>query len=211
MTGTSDADKIDGGGGNDTVNGGNGADTIDGGAGNDTLNSQSGGDTYLYGAGSGNDTIAENTDSGVTDTVKLVGLNIADVSFGRTGENLLITITATSEVLTVQNHFSSTTNGIEQLVFADNTIWNRTDILLHVPAITGTSGNDTLYGTSSDNVFNGGLGNDTIRSSSGRTSTSMRRATAATCSTRSRDRPAKSTPCGSPTSMPATSRSPARA
>ena len=86
VNGTSDDDKIDGGGGNDTVNGGNGADTIDGGAGNDTLNGQSGGDTYLYGAGSGNDTIAENTDSGVTDTVKLVGLNIADVSFGRTGE-----------------------------------------------------------------------------------------------------------------------------
>jgi len=167
ITGTSSADKIDGGGGDDTINAGSGNDTLDGGAGNDTLNGQDGGDTYLYGTGSGNDTIAENNDSAPVDTVKLSGLNISDVGFSRTGDDLYITITATGEQLKVTNQFVSAAKGIEQLVFADNTTWSRTDILLHVTPITGTSGADTLNGTSSDNSFNGGLGNDTIRSGGG--------------------------------------------
>src|SRR5205823_1882400 len=107
--------------GNDTISGTNDADTLDGGAGNDTLNGQAGSDTYIFGAGSGNDTISGEWDSSATDTIKLTGLNPADVTLTRSGQNLVIAINATGETMTVSGHFYGTSNGIEQIAFADNT------------------------------------------------------------------------------------------
>jgi Ca2+-binding RTX toxin-like protein len=150
----------------ETIDGTTDADVIDGAGGNDTLRGGGGGDTYLLGAGSGNDTVIENTDGAATDKVKLLGLNAADVTLGRTGTNLIVTINATGEKLTVQDHFSSTTNGIEQLVFADATVWDRTAIASNAP-FRGSAGNDTIFGTSGNDTFVGGLGDDTIRSGAG--------------------------------------------
>ncbi|WP_281286181.1 calcium-binding protein, partial [Methylibium rhizosphaerae] len=50
-------DTLQGGVGADALNGGNGNDTLEGGAGNDTLSGDAGADTYLFGLGSGQDTI----------------------------------------------------------------------------------------------------------------------------------------------------------
>src|SRR5204863_4399969 len=69
--------------GNDIINGTGDPDTIDGQGGNDAINGGAGGDTYIFHVGSGNDTITENSDSGATDTVRLVGLNPVDVTLGR--------------------------------------------------------------------------------------------------------------------------------
>jgi Ca2+-binding RTX toxin-like protein len=152
--------------GNDTLNGSSEQDTIDGGAGDDTLNGGAESDTYLFGAGSGNDTIGENTDSGATDKVKLVGLNPADVTLGRIGQDLTITINSTAEKITVVGHFWGTRDGIEQIVFADGTTWDRTTILANA-WIQGTSGNDTINGTSDPDTIDGGAGNDTLNGGAG--------------------------------------------
>jgi Ca2+-binding RTX toxin-like protein len=152
--------------GNDTLNGTFDPDTLDGGAGNDALNGGAGGDTYIFGVGSGIDTIGENSDSGATDTVRLVGLNPSDVTLGRSGNDLVVGINATGEQVTVVGHFFGTFNGIEQIVFADQTVWNRADIALQAP-VTGTSGNDSLTGTSGDDAFLGGLGNDYLQGNEG--------------------------------------------
>ena len=52
-------DELFGGGGDDELDGGKGSDTLDGGAGNDILTGGSGGDTFIFGPGSGNDTITD--------------------------------------------------------------------------------------------------------------------------------------------------------
>ncbi len=152
--------------GNDTVNGTGDADTLDGAAGNDTLNGQAGSDTYIFAAGSGNDTISGEWDSSATDTIKLVGLNPADVTLARVGQDLSIAINATGEKITVSGHFYGTSNGIEQIVFADNTTWDRATILTHA-WIRGTGGNDTLNGTNDADTLDGGAGNDTLNGTAG--------------------------------------------
>ncbi|MEC1773991.1 calcium-binding protein, partial [Schinkia azotoformans] len=53
-------DVLHGGAGNDSLYGGYGNDELDGGAGNDYLEGSSGNDVYLFGRGSGQDTIYDN-------------------------------------------------------------------------------------------------------------------------------------------------------
>lgn len=165
ITGSGSADTIDGGAGNDTLNGGSGADTIIGGLDNDTLLGGAGSDTYLFGAGDGSDLIDEAGSSVDVDTLKLIGLNVADVTVSRSyspnTNDLIVTINATGEQVRVDQHFNSTTYGIEQIEFADSTIWDRSQMLANA-WIRGTEGDDTITGSSSTDVIHGGAGNDTI-------------------------------------------------
>lgn len=66
LAGDSGDDTLLGGAGNDALVGGSGADRLDGGAGNDTLTGGSGGDIFVFGAGTGRDTL---TDFGGDDVV----------------------------------------------------------------------------------------------------------------------------------------------
>jgi len=109
--------------GNDTLNGTSDPDTIDGLAGNDTLNGAAGSDTYVFRVGSGNDTISGEFDSGATDTIKLVGLDPADVTLSRNGQDLAVRINSSGETITVVGHFYGTGDGIEQIAFENGTIW----------------------------------------------------------------------------------------
>ena len=95
-------------------------DTIDGRGGNDTLIGHAGNDTYLFGVGSGNDTVVEGAaaSDGSGDSVKLVGLNLADIQIGRSGNDLVLKILSSNESLRIQNQFSGD-NGIETFIFAD--------------------------------------------------------------------------------------------
>jgi Ca2+-binding RTX toxin-like protein len=84
---------------------------LNGGAGNDYLVGGNGDDTYLFGVGSGNDTINEYGNGygyyGGTEQVVFTGLNKADVSFSKGGAgNLVATIKSTGEALTIENGFS---------------------------------------------------------------------------------------------------------
>ena len=95
------------------------------------------------------------------DTVRLTGINPADVSLSRFGNDLYITLTATGEVLKVQGHFGGTTSGIEQIRFADNTIWDRAQIAATAWFI-GTSAGETIDGASTDDTIDGRGGNDIL-------------------------------------------------
>ena len=85
LQGNAEANYLEGLEGNDTLLGGAGDDVLDGGAGNDALyggssgyasNAGAGNDTYLFGEGSGQDTIHDyDTTAGNSDTIRLVGLN----------------------------------------------------------------------------------------------------------------------------------------
>ncbi|MCK1331317.1 hypothetical protein IVB57_23620 [Bradyrhizobium sp. CW9] len=144
----------------DTLNGFATADTLDGGAGGDTLIGGDGGDTYIYHVGSGNDVIQESGADSGTDVVKLVGLNASDVSFGQSGDDLFIQIKSSAEVLRLQGQFNGT-NGIEQVLFADGTRWDRAQIA-NASQLVGTGGNDSVTLPADGATIDTGAGDDTL-------------------------------------------------
>jgi Ca2+-binding RTX toxin-like protein len=89
LSGNDGDDKLFGNQGNDTLNGDNGNDLLDGGTGKDTLNGGNGDDTYIYKLGYGEDSI---TDRYGMNTIKLIGINLSDVSSKKQGNTLKLSI-----------------------------------------------------------------------------------------------------------------------
>ena len=162
--GTGD-DNLKGQKGNDTLNGEEGNDKLDGGAGIDWLNGGAGNDVYIFGRGYGQDHIyAYDGTANKRDLIKL-GTNIAstDVSLSRNFQDLVLTINGTDDTLRVYNYFMDNATGgyqIEQIKFADGTIWNIDTIKTMVN--TPTDGDDTLEGDENNNTLDGKAGNDFI-------------------------------------------------
>lgn len=130
LIGAAGNDILYGGAGNDSLNGGAGADRLDGGIGNDILNGGKGNDIYIFDRGYGQDSITD-TDStaGNFDQI-LFGNTIApsDISVSRVGYNLIFKINGTTDKLTCTNYFYGTARIIEQMKFADGTMWDKTAI-----------------------------------------------------------------------------------
>ncbi|MEA2879899.1 MAG: hypothetical protein QOF14_5095, partial [Hyphomicrobiales bacterium] len=155
--------------GADTLNGSGGNNTLDGRGGADLLKGAGGSDTYLYRAGDGNDTIQEEGPGGDVDKLKLIGLNASDITLGRTGLDLFITVNATGETIRAINHFDGTFLGLEQIVFADGSSWDRTAIQANAwfrgtddaETITGSNGPETIDGRGGDDILRGQEGSDT--------------------------------------------------
>ena len=155
--------------GNDTITTGSGDSVIVGGLGNDVLTGGAGADTYIYRSGDGNDRIVEDSATGA-DTLKLMDLNAADIRLTRSGSDLLVNDLLTGQVIRIDYHFFTGTTGngygVETIQFANGASWNRADIAANT-WIYGTSGNDTLSGTSGADRFYGGLGNDVLTGGGG--------------------------------------------
>ncbi|MEX5575622.1 calcium-binding protein [Pseudomonas lijiangensis] len=170
LNGDEGNDLLQGGAGNDILYGGNGNDVLDGGAGNDRLDGGAGDDTYLFGKGSGQDTIyyANESRAGKVDTIKLVDLNAADVSVARDGYDLVVRINNTTDSLRVVYHFmSDATAGyqIDRIEFADGSFWDQSAIKAQV--LTSTPADQTLTGFASDDLIDGGAGDDTLSGAAG--------------------------------------------
>lgn len=152
-----------------TLTGGAGNDRLIGGAGNDLLIGGVGDDVYGFGTGDGMDQI-DNTatdNATATDTIEFgSAITSTSLALSRVIDDLFIKVSAT-DGLTVKNYFA--TGGaqkIDQLRFADNTIWNQATIELKA-APAATSGADTLTGTAGNDVIHGLAGNDTISGGAG--------------------------------------------
>jgi serralysin len=103
--------------GNAAVNGlwgGAGDDTLIGGAGNDTLTGQDGADTYLFGRGSGRDSIWNSDTDGGADHI-LFGANIAadQLWFMHSDSDLVVGILGTGDRATVKNWYSDVANQLD--------------------------------------------------------------------------------------------------
>jgi hypothetical protein len=120
-------DLVVAGGGNDYVTGGAGNDLLEGGLGDDRLYGEAGNDVYLFRRGDERNRI-EDADftAGNQDTLRF-GNDIlpADVMVRRKGDDLVLTIENTQDMATIGNYFrdDSTLNLIEQIQFADGTLW----------------------------------------------------------------------------------------
>jgi Ca2+-binding RTX toxin-like protein len=159
--------------GNDTITGFNVGDMLRGGVGNDSIFGRDGDDTYIYARGDGNDVVTEDAGAGF-DTLMLEGLNPSAVSLARIGNDVRVIIAESApgagnggSILLKDSVNDWLSQGVEQIKFADGTIWSRADIRAALISTAGTAGNDVINGSSSADVIAGGLGNDTINGGSG--------------------------------------------
>ncbi|WP_156951840.1 cadherin domain-containing protein [Bradyrhizobium sp. WSM1743] len=161
ITGTQDIDFLQGTSGDDEVVGGGEMDLLLGGAGSDI---------YRYAAGDGDDYIMD-YDGGAADVDVLAfdDLNPGDFKLRASGTDLYIDRQgALPSTITIVNQFAeNTSEGIEEIHFADGTVWNREQLLEALQTVRGTNGDDELYtkaqqinGEWQPTVFVGGHGND---------------------------------------------------
>ncbi|MBJ3591097.1 hypothetical protein JGC56_08045 [Salmonella enterica subsp. enterica serovar Saintpaul] len=134
LNGNRGNDDVYGGAGNDYLDGDVGDDLISGGTGNDTLKGYYGSDTYLFNAGDGQDIITEGySHSGEVDTLCFgEGLRATDAVIQRTGKDLVINFTGSSDSVTVKSFFRDSKSQVEHITFTDGTDWLVEDILNHV-------------------------------------------------------------------------------
>ncbi|MBA3512303.1 calcium-binding protein [Sphingomonas sp.] len=190
LSGLDGDDSLDGGNGNDTLNGGNGHDaliggqgddTVDGqygndvligGTGNDTLSGGGGNDTYIFARGDGQDIVREyvNFYSGKQGSDAIVfaaGIAPADVTVTQAGNgaDLVLTIAGTTDQITIDDTMISGDHRIEQVQFADGTVWTHAQLVQMSIAIN--AGNDTFYGSYDGESIDGGAGNDTMFANAG--------------------------------------------
>jgi len=170
LSGGNGNDILIGGGGNDTLYGGANNDILDGGAGNDFLRGDAGNDTYLFGRGSGQDTVSNfDTTVGRRDIIQLAdGINQSDIAVSRSGSDLVLSIIGTTDTLRVSSYFNGDgTAGyaVDAIQFADGSGWDIATVKNKV--LQGTAGNDTLSAYAAGSVLSGLGGNDTLYGSSG--------------------------------------------
>lgn len=124
-------------------------------------------DIYQYSRGDGKDTLTDQGSSTRGDKLTFVNITSSEVQTSRAGQDLLLTLSTTDQIKITGYFNTFGSNKIETIEFANGVSWTDKD-LLNAP-IRGTTGNDTLQGTSSffDHlIFNPGKGNDTLKGGS---------------------------------------------
>ncbi|MGX5800447.1 Ig-like domain-containing protein [Bradyrhizobium sp. Arg314] len=174
--GTSYSETIIGSTAKDWITAGPGDDVITGGLGDDHLegdslpmgeNPREGSDTYVYNSGDGNDIIVDRDIEGSgVDKLVLADLNAGDVALAKISLNvddenwapledrlnLVIVDKATGERIEILNQFAGNESGIELIQFADNTVFDRADILQIIA--NGYPGYNFAPMTVADDLYN---------------------------------------------------------
>jgi len=173
-----------GGAGNDYLSGGAGNDIMDGGAGDDILHGGTGNDTYIFRRGTGTDYVYEYNSGDAGDVIYVGDFITADnITARRSKRDLVLTIIDSGDQMLVTNWFSNESSRIEQIKFADGTVWGVDEIKQKVleatpyddyiagyetdDVLTGVAGNDSLYGDDGNDTLDGGSGNDLLDGGTG--------------------------------------------
>ncbi len=159
---------------NNIILGNSASNVLDGGAGNDILNGEEGADTFFLGVGSGQDIVADTTQTGAVDTIQIAAaLAPSDVMVFQRGGDVTLALNNTTDELTIANFYGFSNQEFKQVRFADGTLWNEAE--LRARAVTvgetisgaganetliGSAGHDVLIGNAGDDALAGGLGND---------------------------------------------------
>jgi trimeric autotransporter adhesin len=178
---------------NESLSGKKGNDILDGGAGDDYLTGGDGADIYLFGRGSGRDTIY-NKDTDVENTQPEIlrlkpGVTENDIIVRRQWYDLVVSIRGTTDQVTVQSFFdrdSFVTEGaaIDLIQFENGLTWDINTIRIKVleategldtiigndtiaDVIDGKAGNDFIYGLNGNDILIGGLGSDELHGDDG--------------------------------------------
>ncbi|WP_270934250.1 calcium-binding protein, partial [Falsiroseomonas oryzae] len=145
------------------------ADRIDGGLGNDRLEGMSAGDTYVFAAGHGIDTVL---DTEGDDRIEFQNLLSGDIEFSRTALDLIMTIRGTGDRIVLENQYvreGQQQYAVELFQFGDRTLvftdFNPEDIdLVGTGAgetIAGSNFAETIDSRGGDDVMVGNDGGDT--------------------------------------------------
>ncbi len=162
-------DIIYAGEGEDTIEAGEGSDTLTGGKGNDRLIGGRGSDTYIFSRGDGTDTIEEDRNTWSNDKNSIVfqeGITQEDITLVREGNNIKIRVyskdkqSIDNEII-VKDGFMENESRMDNIRFADGTIWNKEKIEEIGKTIRGTQENDLISGYSWDERMIGNQGDDT--------------------------------------------------
>ncbi|MES2662639.1 MAG: calcium-binding protein, partial [Pseudomonadota bacterium] len=187
LYGGNDNDALNGNEDDDSLDGGAGIDILDGGAGNDYLTGGAGADIYKFGKGSGQDSIYNYDSDNSVDVLQLgAGILTTDVTLIRESDDLLLKLNNSTDYVRVSAYFyqdAASDYAINQIEFADGTIWTPTIVKTKVQTATanddtlvgyagadtlsGLDGNDTIYGQAGNDTLNGGTGNDTLQGDPG--------------------------------------------
>ena len=146
-----------------------GDNVLIGGKGDDGVDGKDGNDIYIYRSGDGHEWLNDTGPATDTDTLILTDLDPSDITLNRNGDDLLIVVTATGAIIEVNDFFKlwgTASNGIEQIRFADDTVWDRDDIKANT-VFTGSPGNNTITDSAQDDVIHGLGGNDYIKIGAG--------------------------------------------
>jgi Ca2+-binding RTX toxin-like protein len=157
IIGSSVANRLSGGAGNDLINGADGDDYLDGGTGNDRLTGDAGTDVFGFNdLGSGNDVI---TDFTAGERIDLSGIHLADWAtlqpyMSQSGANTVISFyyNSTPQTITIENTALASLTAADFIFDSAGTPAN----------VTGSLGDDLLFGGAGNNSINGSLGADTI-------------------------------------------------
>jgi Ca2+-binding RTX toxin-like protein len=185
MDGGAGDDALYGGSGKDILLGGVGRDSLHGGSGDDVLSAQGGGgyanggpgdDTYLFDRGDGLLTVdlrsvtlasGDVWESNV-DVVRFgAGIAPEDVvaSFSMTRGRLSLGLAGSSDAIELRGWQDSNSSQIARFEFADGTVWTADTIPFQF--IAGTDGDDVLTGTAGDDAIFGRRGNDVVSGRAG--------------------------------------------
>ncbi len=130
------------------VRGNDAPNVLDGGAGDDSLQGSGGADTYLFGRGSGRDIVFDSGSASEIDTIQLdSAVAPADVEVYRRDYDLVLVIAGTTDEIALGSFFDSPGYDQKQVRFSDDTMWNETELrtrALDTGLIFGSAGDDTL-------------------------------------------------------------------
>ncbi|MFT7049247.1 MAG: Ca2+-binding RTX toxin-like protein [Halioglobus sp.] len=128
--------QIDGGGGRDTITGSQGDDILSGGLGNDVLSGLGGNDSYLFGLGDGRDTIKNNDSaSGSTDRLDVMGINYDDLWLSRSGNHLLVDVVGSNDRVKVKGWFANDRQQLDAIYAGDRVLLrNQVGLLVNAMA-----------------------------------------------------------------------------
>ncbi|MCF1442997.1 beta strand repeat-containing protein [Ralstonia nicotianae] len=163
---------VDGGAGNDIINidpygASQGAD-ITGGSGDDQIRLGYYGATLHFNRGDGHDTVSSAANANNKTIVFGPGISAADLSATRVGDDMVLSVGANGDAITVTNWFQlDGSKRIDTAVFADGTRWNADNFRRLVTTVTGAAGDDTINGWQGDDILIGGDGNDTLVANGG--------------------------------------------
>jgi hypothetical protein len=164
INGSSYNESILGGSGNDSLNGQGGADSIDAGSGDDTINGGAGNDTIDGGDGA-NIAIYSGSRSQYSVIGDAVGFTIYD---NRSGTPDGVDVVRNVGVLRFSDQDVSVASGLSGVVL-DGTSGNDPALIGTIlnDTIRGLAGNDLLSGLAGNDLLEGGDGNDTLQGGSG--------------------------------------------
>ena len=145
IVGTSRSAFLSGLGSNDGLVAGSAGDTLSGGTGNDALIGGAGSDTYLFTAGDGRDTVSNQDASlATTDTLLFGGATTQNqVWFGRTGNDLLVSLLGTTDSVKFANWYIDPAAQIDAVKLSNGkalTVAGINQLVSAMAAFTSTTG-----------------------------------------------------------------------